>query len=65
MSKRYAPAFASTLALALTMAVSPHGMAKDTGKGGRAVLLPAAGMSSIVTDRLPDAGAPEGSSRRP
>lgn len=42
MSKRYAPAFASTLALALTMAVSPHGMAKDTGKGGRAVLLPAA-----------------------
>jgi quercetin dioxygenase-like cupin family protein len=41
MSKRYATAFAATLALALTMA-APHSTAKDGGKGGHAVLLPAA-----------------------
>lgn len=39
MSKRYATAFATTLALALTMA-APQGAAKTGDKGGNAVLLP-------------------------
>lgn len=39
MSKRYATAYATTLALALTLA-APQGAAKDGGKGSRAVLLP-------------------------